>query len=118
MHVYHSNGNKLRTAGLFLRESDTQVQLMQLGYPETYAHLSQSEQSLRLRIYWLVLITERTYSAQHGLQAVLQVIDVFPDAQVRTWPTSAASKPLNWYHTKRHYGLDSHDHAAREAQWV
>lgn len=59
LHVYHSNGNKLRTAGLFLRESVTQVQLMQLGYPETYAHLSKPEQSLRLRIYWLVLITER-----------------------------------------------------------
>lgn len=59
MHVYHSNGNKLRTAGLFLREAVTQVQLLQLGYPETYAHLSTSEQSLRLRIYWLVLITER-----------------------------------------------------------
>ena len=59
LHVYHSNGNKLRTAGLFLREAVTQVQFMQLGYPETYNHLSKPEQSLRLRIYWLVLITER-----------------------------------------------------------
>jgi hypothetical protein len=59
LHVYHSNGNKLRTAGIFLREAVTQVQLMQLGNPETYADLTRQEQSLRLHVYWLVLITER-----------------------------------------------------------
>ncbi|KAL4729122.1 hypothetical protein ACLX1H_003530 [Fusarium chlamydosporum] len=144
LHVYHSNGNKLRTAGLFLRESVTQVQLMQLGYPETYAHLSKPEQSLRLRIYWLVLITERTYSAQHGLQAVLQVIDVFPDTQdgmaderrlqafvslTRLFAylegnlttISSNQQPLERQKLVSYQAalcLDSHDHAAREAQRV
>ncbi|GKU01006.1 sucrose utilization protein suc1 [Fusarium langsethiae] len=144
LHVYHSNGNKLRTAGLFLREAVTQVQLMQLGYPETYAHLSKSEQSLRLRIYWLVLITERTYSAQHGLQAVLQVIDVFPDIQddmaderrlqafvsltrlfayleSNLTTFSSNQQPLERQKLVSYQAalcLDSHDHAAREAQRV
>ncbi|RGP63000.1 hypothetical protein FLONG3_10045 [Fusarium longipes] len=144
LHIYHSNGNKLRTAGLFLRESVTQVQLMQLGYPETYAHLNKPEQSLRLRIYWLVLITERTYSAQHGLQAVLQVIDVFPDIQddmaderrmqafvsltrlfayleSNLTTFSSNQQPLERQKLVSYQAalcLDSHDHAAREAQRV
>ncbi|KAF4452709.1 hypothetical protein F53441_4516 [Fusarium austroafricanum] len=144
LHVYHSNGNKLRTAGLFLRESVTQVQLMQLGNPETYLHLSKQEQSLRLRIYWLVLITERTYSAQHGLQAVLQVIDVFPDTQdemadeqrmhafisltkifayleSNLTTFSSNQQPLERQKLVSYQAAlcsDSHDHAAREAQRV
>ncbi|RBR17165.1 uncharacterized protein FIESC28_06667 [Fusarium coffeatum] len=144
LHVYHSNGNKLRTAGLFLREAVTQVQFMQLGYPETYNHLSKPEQSLRLRIYWLVLITERTYSAQHGLQAVLQVIDVFPDTQddmaderrlqafvsltrlfayleSNLTTISSNQQPLERQKLVSYQAalcLDSHDHVAREAQRV
>ncbi|KAF5677524.1 hypothetical protein FHETE_1575 [Fusarium heterosporum] len=144
LHVYHSNGNKLRTAGIFLRESVTQVQLMQLGDPETYADLSKQEQSLRLHIYWLVLITERTYSAQHGLQAVLQVIDYFPDTQDYMADTrgmqafvsltrlfaylesnlttiSSNQQPLERQKLVSYQAalcLDSHDHAAREAQRV
>ncbi|CAG7565027.1 unnamed protein product [Fusarium equiseti] len=129
LHVYHSNGNKLRTAGLFLREAVTQVQFMQLGYPETYDHLSKPEQ---------------TYSAQHGLQAVLQVIDVFPDAQddmaderrlqafvsltrlfayleSNLTTISSNQQPLERQQLVSYQAalcLDSHDHAAREAQRV
>ena len=134
---------------------------MQLGYPETYNHLSKPEQSLRLRIYWLVLITERyehqprrmpfiltccsrTYSAQHGLQAVLQVIDVFPDTQddmaderrlqafvsltrlfayleSNLTAISSNQQPLERQKLVSYQAalcLDSHDHAAREAQRV
>ncbi|KAM0223796.1 hypothetical protein ACHAQD_002870 [Fusarium lateritium] len=144
LHVYHSNGNKLRTAGIFLREAVTQVQLMQLGNPETYADLTRQEQSLRLHIYWLVLITERTYSAQHGLQAVLPVIDVFPDTQddmtdgrqmqafvsltrlfayleSNLTTISSNQQPLERQKLVSYQAalcLDSHDHAAREAQRV
>ncbi|RSL62132.1 hypothetical protein CEP53_004866 [Fusarium sp. AF-6] len=78
LHVYYANADKLRTAGLFLREAVTYVQLLELGHPERYAHLCKRERALRLRVYWLLLISERTYSAQHGLPAVLRAIDVMP----------------------------------------
>ncbi len=59
LHIYYANTNKLRTAGLFLRESITYVHAMRLDQPETYQHLDKEERSLRLRIYWLLFISER-----------------------------------------------------------
>ncbi len=59
LHIYYANTNKLRTAGLFLRESITYVHAMRLDQPETYQHLDKGERSLRLRIYWLLFISER-----------------------------------------------------------
>lgn len=59
LHVYYANDNKLRTAGFYLRESITYVHALELGRPETYAHLDKKERSLRLRLYWLLLVTER-----------------------------------------------------------
>lgn len=59
LHVYYANSDKLRTAGYFLRESVTFVHALELGRPDTYAHLSERDQSLRLRLYWLLLVTER-----------------------------------------------------------
>ncbi|KAF5018252.1 hypothetical protein F66182_9781 [Fusarium sp. NRRL 66182] len=144
LHVYYANANKLRTSGLFLRETVTYVQLMQLGDVETYSHLAKQEQALRIRVYWLMLISERTYSAQHGLQAVLQVISVFPDkkddiedehliqsfssltrlfAYLESNLTTASSdqQPLERQKLVSYQAalcLDSYDHAAREAQRV
>lgn len=59
LHVYYANSDKLRTAGYFLREAVTFVHALELGRPDTYAHLPQKEQSIRLRLYWLLLVTER-----------------------------------------------------------
>ncbi len=59
LHIYYANTNKLRTAGFFLRESITYVHAMELGQPQTYGHLAGAERSLRLRIYWLLFISER-----------------------------------------------------------
>lgn len=59
LHIHYANSNKLRTAGLFLRESITYVQAMQLGSPQTYQHVNERERGLRLRIYWLLFISER-----------------------------------------------------------
>ncbi|KAF4459384.1 sucrose utilization SUC1 [Fusarium albosuccineum] len=81
LHIYYANANKLRTAGLFLRESITYVQFLELGHPETYSNLDKRERSLRLRVYWLLFISERTYSVQHRLPAMLQAIDTLPDVE-------------------------------------
>ncbi|KAM5350551.1 hypothetical protein ACJ41O_007056 [Fusarium nematophilum] len=144
LHVYYANANKLRTAGFFLRESIMYVHALELGYPETYTHLGQWERSLRLRVYWLVLVTERTYSAQHNMPAVLQVIDASPDlgedmgdgqfmqafvsltrlfAYLGGHLTAASrgQQPLERQKVVSYQAdlcLDSHDHASHEAQRV
>ncbi|KAJ4266276.1 hypothetical protein NW762_004260 [Fusarium torreyae] len=144
LHVYHANGSKLRTAGLFLREAVTYAQLMHLGDPETYSHLNKKERNLRLIAYWLILITERTYTAQHGMPAVLPVIDTFPDThddveddrrmqsfialtklfaylESNLTTTYSNQQPLERQKLVSYQAalcLDSHDQAAREAQKV
>ncbi|RSL97252.1 hypothetical protein CEP52_011024 [Fusarium oligoseptatum] len=60
LHVYYANADKLRTAGLFLREAVTEN-----------GHFG-------FAFIGFFLISERTYSAQHGLPAVLRAIDVMP----------------------------------------
>jgi hypothetical protein len=59
LHIYYANDNKLRTAGFYLRESITYVHAMELGQPHAHPHLGKAERSLRLRIYWLLFISER-----------------------------------------------------------
>lgn len=59
LHIYYANANKLRTAGLLLRESIAYTHAMDLGSPQLHEHLDKKEQTLRLRIYWLLFISER-----------------------------------------------------------
>lgn len=74
LHVYYANANKLRTAGLFIREAVTYVQLLELGHPERYAHLCKRERALRLRVYWLLLISERFVTYQSAQRSHSQLI--------------------------------------------
>ncbi|OBT68394.1 hypothetical protein VE03_02792 [Pseudogymnoascus sp. 23342-1-I1] len=79
LHVYFANTNKLQTAGLYLREATAYAHGLELHLPETNASLSTiSEHQLRLRIYWILFISERTFCVQNGLPAILKVIDELP----------------------------------------
>ncbi|KND93688.1 putative sucrose utilization protein SUC1, partial [Tolypocladium ophioglossoides CBS 100239] len=75
LHMYYANANKLQTAGLFLREAITYAHALELDQPDLYASCEPSERSLRLRTYWLLFISERTFCAQNGLPAILHPID-------------------------------------------
>ena len=59
LHMYYVNAGKYNTAGFFMRECITYAQAMQLHNSETYDALESQERSLKLRAYWLILITER-----------------------------------------------------------
>ena len=98
LHMYYANANKLRTAALFLREAITCAQTMRLGLSDTLIARESREQTLRLRIYWLLFISEkylrspplieiitvelmgmcRTFAAQNGLPPILQPIEAMP----------------------------------------
>ncbi len=52
LHIYHANDGRLRTAGLYLRESLTQAHMLGLHRSDTYATLTNDERELQLRVYW------------------------------------------------------------------
>ena len=59
LHIYFSNADKLRSAAHFLRESLTYAQQMFLHQPDTYQSMACEEYELRLRIYWILFVSER-----------------------------------------------------------
>lgn len=103
LHVYFANTNKLQTSGIYLREAISYVHGLGMHLPETYAPLTAiSEHQLRLRVYWILFISERlatftcsaymrvanlsfrTYCVQNSLPAILQVIDELPTPDLDT----------------------------------
>ncbi|CAM1505989.1 Fc.00g116260.m01.CDS01 [Cosmosporella sp. VM-42] len=83
LHIYFANTGKLRTAGIYLRESITYVHGLSLDQPETYHTLNDRERSFRLRLFWLVFISERTYCAENGFPTVLVPIREMPPVEDR-----------------------------------
>lgn len=70
LHVYFANTNKLQTAGLYLREAIAFTHGLALHQPETYASLTDiSEHQLRLRVYWILFISERSAALLLGVFA-------------------------------------------------
>ncbi|RYP10757.1 hypothetical protein DL764_000453 [Monosporascus ibericus] len=71
LHIYYANTQKLRAASLLLRESVSIAQGMRLDQPTTYNKLGRIERTLRLRLFWLLFVSER-------LQPLLAPIDELP----------------------------------------
>lgn len=59
LHMYYANVQKLSIATLFLRETLTRAHMLGLQRPESYRHLGKLEFQRRLRIYWILFVTER-----------------------------------------------------------
>lgn len=59
LHIYFANADKLRTAGFFLREALTYCHGLGLHKPGTYANIEPAERQLRLRVYWVLFVSER-----------------------------------------------------------
>lgn len=70
LHVYFANTNKLQTAGLCLREAIAYAHGLELHRPESFASLAAiSEHQLRLRVYWILFISERSAALLLGVFA-------------------------------------------------
>lgn len=98
LHIYFANASKIRTAAVYLRESIASVHWLGLDRQETYEPLEREERSLKLRIFWILFISERqagfwtpyldlvhlltlhgrTFCAQNCFPAVLVPIDEMP----------------------------------------
>lgn len=59
LHMYYANTQKLRTSGLLLRECVSFAQGMRLDQPFTYSGLERAERALRLRVFWILFVSER-----------------------------------------------------------
>ncbi|OAL36615.1 hypothetical protein AYO20_04231 [Fonsecaea nubica] len=80
LHIYYANADKLRTAGFYLRETLTYAHGLGLHQLDSYAGIDPRERQLRLRVYWTLFISERTYCVQNGLPTTLKPIHEFPSA--------------------------------------
>ena len=78
LHIYYANDGRLRTAGLYLRESLTQAHMLGLHRSDTYMTMPEDDRELRLRVYWVLFVSERTYCVQHGLPPILRPISERP----------------------------------------
>ncbi|KAL5045443.1 hypothetical protein BDW71DRAFT_214986 [Aspergillus fruticulosus] len=80
LHMYYANVDQIPLATFALRDAITHAHLLSLGNRELLEVLedSQDERQLRLRIYWILLVTERTFCIQHDLPITLQTIGDLP----------------------------------------
>ncbi|KAL4770096.1 hypothetical protein BDW60DRAFT_224518 [Aspergillus nidulans var. acristatus] len=77
LHMYYANVDQIPLATFALRDAITHAHLLSLGNAELFKD-SQDQQQLRLRIYWILLVTERTFCMQHDLPITLQTIGDLP----------------------------------------
>ena len=73
LHIYFANADKLRTAGFYLRETLTYAHGLKLHRSESYASLLSWERQIRLRVFWILFISER-YVQEHGGKMFLTAI--------------------------------------------
>jgi Fungal Zn(2)-Cys(6) binuclear cluster domain len=59
LHIYFSNVQKLSTAAYLLRETVTTGHILRLNEPSSYETLPPREYQRRLRIFWMLFVTER-----------------------------------------------------------
>ncbi|KAK2606320.1 hypothetical protein QQS21_003251 [Conoideocrella luteorostrata] len=73
LHVHYENlegGGK--NSLLYLREAITHAQILKLEHEASYATLSEAEQQLYRRVFWLLFVTERGVALLHKLPAILK----------------------------------------------
>lgn len=59
LHMYYANVERITQATFALRDAITCAQVLNLGCRQTLDSLQPQQRQLRLRIYWILLVTER-----------------------------------------------------------
>ncbi|KAL4944192.1 hypothetical protein BDV06DRAFT_210490 [Aspergillus oleicola] len=77
LHMYYANVDQISLATFALRDAVTHAHLLNLGIGQAQ-DCQIEERQRRLRIYWVLLVTERTFCMQNDLPITLQTIDDFP----------------------------------------
>ncbi|KAL4797917.1 hypothetical protein BDV19DRAFT_377386 [Aspergillus venezuelensis] len=77
LHMYYANVDQTSLATFALRDAVTHAHLLNLGV-EQPQNSQIEERQCQLRVYWVLLMTERTFCMQHDLPITLQTIDDLP----------------------------------------
>ncbi|KAL4787951.1 hypothetical protein BJX76DRAFT_368283 [Aspergillus varians] len=78
LHMYYANVDQISIATFALRDAITHAHLLNLGNGKQLKDSQAEERQLRLRVYWILLVTERTFCMQHDLPITLPTIDDLP----------------------------------------
>ncbi|KAL3467807.1 hypothetical protein BJX64DRAFT_123501 [Aspergillus heterothallicus] len=78
LHMYYANADQIPLATFALRDAITHAHLLCLGNGQMHKDSQPEKRQLRLRVYWILLVTERTFCMQHSLPITLQTIDDLP----------------------------------------
>ncbi|EEA26515.1 hypothetical protein EYB25_003752 [Talaromyces marneffei] len=78
LHMYYANTGQMNAATFALRETITYSDLLRLGDPFTLQFVYRDERELRLRVFWVLFVTERTFCIQHRIPMTMQKINEFP----------------------------------------
>ncbi|KAL2837846.1 hypothetical protein BJY01DRAFT_39839 [Aspergillus pseudoustus] len=78
LHMYYANVDQIPLATFALRDAITHAHLLSLGSGQMHKDSHPEKRQLRLRVYWILLVTERTFCMQHNLPITLQTIDDLP----------------------------------------
>ncbi|CEL03031.1 hypothetical protein ASPCAL04190 [Aspergillus calidoustus] len=78
LHIHSANRGQIFKATLLLREAITMAQLLGLDQAGHYAGRSATEAQDRLRIIWLLHITERGHATRFDLQCILHLDSRLP----------------------------------------
>lgn len=59
LHMYYANTGQMNAATFALREAITYADLLRFGDPTTLESVCRDERELRLRVFWVLFVTER-----------------------------------------------------------
>lgn len=79
LHIFYANAEKIRSAGSLLREAIGCAFGLRMHESESYLPTSTPETQLKIRIFWILFISERTYCIQNDTPMMLQPIEYLPE---------------------------------------
>ncbi|KAF3089944.1 hypothetical protein TWF225_005171 [Orbilia oligospora] len=79
LHIFYANAEKIRSAGSLLREAIGCAFGLRMHESESYLPTFPHENQLKIRIFWILFISERTYCIQNDTPMMLQPIEYLPE---------------------------------------
>ncbi|KAK6527372.1 hypothetical protein TWF281_010552 [Arthrobotrys megalospora] len=79
LHIFYANAEKIRSAGSLLREAIGCAFGLRMHESESYIPTDIKENQLKIRIFWILFISERTYCIQNDTPMMLQPMEYLPE---------------------------------------
>ncbi|KAF3906727.1 hypothetical protein AA313_de0201391 [Arthrobotrys entomopaga] len=79
LHIFYANAEKIRSAGSLLREAIGCAFGLHMHESESYVPTSTRENQIKIRIFWILFISERTYCIQNKTPMMLYPIEYLPE---------------------------------------